>query len=105
MNGNEKKNTMTSEEKDLLIRIITKSSDILRRLFPLLEQRIVPVADFFIKKSRGSSPLLFFSCKKSQSLKSFKHCQFLITLQFGNYLSSTGFQLISPAFVPYRTYA
>ena len=47
MNGNEKKNTMTSEEKDLLIRIITKSSDILRRLFPLLEQRIVPVADFF----------------------------------------------------------
>ena len=61
MNENEKKNTMTSEEKDLLIRIIAKSSDILRRLFPLLEQRIVPVADFFIKKEQRIKPpaLLF----------------------------------------------
>ena len=61
MNENEKKNTMTSEEKDLLIRIITKSSDILRRLFPLLEQRIVPVADFFIKEEQRIMPpaLLF----------------------------------------------
>lgn len=71
MNENEKKNTMTSEEKDHLIRIIAKSSDILKRLFPLLEQRIVPVADFFIKKSRESSPLLFFFSYKSQCLKCF----------------------------------
>ena len=61
MNENEKKNTITSEEKDLLIRIIAKSSDILRRLFPLLEQRIVPVAVFFIKKEQRIKPpaLLF----------------------------------------------
>ena len=61
MNENEKKSTMTSEEKDLLIRKITKSSDILKRLFPLLEQRIVPVADFFIKKEQRIMPpaLLF----------------------------------------------
>ena len=60
MNENEKKNTMTSEEKDLLIRKITKSSDILRRLFPLLKQRIVPVADFFNKEQRIKPPALLF---------------------------------------------
>ena len=46
--------------KDLLIRIITKSSNILRRLFPLLEQKMFRWRIFLIK-SRGSSPLLFFS--------------------------------------------
>ena len=63
MNENEKKNIITSEEKDLLIRIITKSSSIFRRLFPLLEQRIVSVADFFNKEQRIKPPALLFGYK------------------------------------------
>lgn len=60
MNGNEKKNTMTSEEKNLLIRIIAKSSDILKRLFSLPKQRIVPVANFLLKKAEDQAPCSSF---------------------------------------------